>query len=159
MERAVSNTTTLLFLAKVKRLDLLQNLYKKIYIPNKILEEILIKETPELVYLKKYLGNYILEENPKNLRSLPLDEGEQAAISLCLEKKGNLFISDDLRARNFAESLGLPIIGTLGILLDNLRRRKINKKEAFSLLQQLLTKGMYLSTDVYAEVEKIIEES
>ena len=142
----------------MKRLDLLQNLCKKILIPKKVREEIFIKETPETTYLKKFLFDYIIEDNSKRLRGFPLGKGEQAAISLCLEKKV-MFVSDDLKARKFAESLGLFVMGTLGILLDNLQKGKITKKEALSLLHQLLNNGMYLSTEVYAEVERVIGEN
>ncbi len=47
-----------------------------------------------------------------------LDLGECAAITLAQELQANLLLLDDLAARKEAQRLGLPIIGTVGILLS-----------------------------------------
>ncbi|MDR3147931.1 MAG: hypothetical protein LBU00_06110 [Treponema sp.] len=46
-----------------------------------------------------------------------IDLGESSAIALALEADDALLIIDDLEARRFAETLGLKITGTVGILL------------------------------------------
>lgn len=47
-----------------------------------------------------------------------LDSGEASVIALAMEFENPLLILDDLKARNFSESLNLSITGTLGVLLD-----------------------------------------
>jgi predicted nucleic acid-binding protein len=49
--------------------------------------------------------------------SARLGKGEREAIALALELQATELIIDDLPARRLATSLGLPIIGTLGLLL------------------------------------------
>ena len=48
---------------------------------------------------------------------VPLDDGERAAISLALEVGAQWLILDDYPARRLAVALGLPVVGTLGILI------------------------------------------
>jgi len=42
---------------------------------------------------------FIEEIDVKKVIDLPVHQGEKAAISLCLEKKINIFLSDDGKAR------------------------------------------------------------
>lgn len=49
---------------------------------------------------------------------LLLDSGESSSIALCLEKKNCLLIIDERKGRKVAQDLDIPIIGTLGILLE-----------------------------------------
>jgi predicted nucleic acid-binding protein len=47
-----------------------------------------------------------------------LDRGEAEAIALAVELKAAALIIDERQGRNKAESVGLKIIGLLGILLE-----------------------------------------
>ena len=158
-KEAVTNSSSLIFLAKINRLDLLKNLFKNIFISKQVTKEILDKNKPENNIIKKELNYFIKETEVKELKYLPLDEGECSAISLCLEKNIKFFLSDDKRARNFALSLGIEPIGTLGVLLKNVKNRKIEKEECKILLNKLLESGLYLSNEVYSNVLKLIEEA
>jgi predicted nucleic acid-binding protein len=55
-----------------------------------------------------------------------LGPGETEAISLALDISVDWIVLDDEPARRLAESLGLPVIGTLGLLLLAKRRRIID---------------------------------
>ena len=46
-----------------------------------------------------------------------LDDGEREAIALALETGEQRILLDEREARQIAQSLGLQVIGTLGILL------------------------------------------
>ncbi|MBD1366608.1 DUF3368 domain-containing protein [Mucilaginibacter sp. ZT4R22] len=46
-----------------------------------------------------------------------VDEGEASAISLASEISCDFIILDDIAARKLAQKLGLPIKGTIGVLL------------------------------------------
>jgi predicted nucleic acid-binding protein len=54
-----------------------------------------------------------------------LGAGEGEAISLALELDADRVIIDELAGRSLAQHLGLPLIGTLGILLVAKRRSLI----------------------------------
>jgi predicted nucleic acid-binding protein len=53
----------------------------------------------------------------QTLLELQLDKGEASAIALAMETAGCTLILDDYKARKIAESLGLAITGTLGIIV------------------------------------------
>ena len=154
---AVSNTTCLILLAKLDRLGLLQNVFKKILIPPEVKWELFAKVCPETIILGKAIGAFIFEFSPKKIKSLPLDSGEQSAISLCLENPSWHFLSDDKRARSFARSLGIKTIGVIGVLLKNLSEGKVTKEEAKGILHELVRNGLYISTDLFTKVEELIE--
>lgn len=65
-----------------------------------------------------------------------LDSGEQAAITLSQTLPADLLIIDERLGRRAASSLGIPIIGTLGILDDAANRGLINLSDAIDRLKQ-----------------------
>jgi len=107
----VSDTSSLILLNKIKRIEILKLLFGKITITQVIAEE--FGET---------LPDFISIENPKDnnyekiLKTI-LDSGEASAIALALEKNDCLLIIDDLKARKEANKLKLDFTGTIGILI------------------------------------------
>ena len=158
MEEAVTNTSSLIFIAKLNIFKLAENIFSKILVPKQVIDELFAKNKPENNFIKKELQNFLKEIEIKNVRDFPLDAGEQAAISLCLEKNVKTFLSDDKKARTYARSLKLETIGTLGILLWNLNHKKITKDDFFVLFKKLIDNGYYLSPNLYSEVMKLIKE-
>ncbi|MBI2631423.1 DUF3368 domain-containing protein [Candidatus Pacearchaeota archaeon] len=160
MEReAVTNSSCLIYLAKINRIDLLKNIFKIIFIPKQVTEEIFEKNNLENNIIKKELNNFIKEVQIKDLKTFPIDKGENSAISYCLEKNIKMFLSDDKKARNFAQTLGIEAMGTLGILLNNVRDKKLEKEECKILLKNLIERGLYISLEVYSEILKLIEDA
>lgn len=49
---------------------------------------------------------------------LELDPGESESIALALENEADYLIIDEYKGRMIAESLGLPIVGILGVLIQ-----------------------------------------
>ena len=161
MEQAITNSTVLILLAKVGRLDLL-DVFKSIYTTSLIRAEILEgKELPlaEKNELQEYFTQKIKIENPKRNIFLNIGTGETSALSLCLEKKITCFLSDDKKARKAADSLSIQAVGAIGIILRNIQQRKIHKQEAKNILQKLVISSYYISTDTYAKALELIEKS
>ena len=158
METAVTNATVLIFLAKVGRLDLLQ-IYKRILTTPDIHAEVLKKGDVlrERHDLEKFFKSKLNVETPLKKINLDLGRGETSALSLCIEKKILIFLSDDKKARKVAEILSIKAIGTVGIILENLKQNKITKQEAKKTLQLLLQYSYYLSADIYAKILDMIE--
>ena len=154
----ISNTTVILYLLKIRRPDLLQNYTKAIFIPVEVQEELLAGEEryrQEILLLRELISRQFIQvAKARNIINYGLDLGENSALSLCHEKKDTLFLSDDAGARKTARSLGYIAVGTIGILLYNLKRKKITSRVFFMLLDELVGKGYYLSTELYAELVK-----
>ncbi len=160
---AVSNTTVLLYLLKIQRLDLLENIFHKIYITPAVFDELTAQNQyePEKVLLERYIeSGYICLFSPKKVHLLPLGLGESSAISLCLERHEKIFLSDDKRAREVARAKEITSLGTVGILIKNVQQKKISAKEGMLLLNMLIEQGFYVSIDLYREVaqEMVLRE-
>jgi len=157
-KEVVSNSSSIIFIAKLDIFNLAKNVFSKIIIPKAVIKELFEKSSPENEIIKRELKDFLIENEVKNIKDFPLDDGEKEAISLCLEKNIKTFLSDDKKARAYAKSLGINVLGMIGILFLNLNEKKINKKEFSSLLHKLIDIGYYISPDVYAEIIKTINE-
>ena len=153
MESIISDTTTLIILGKLDRYDLLENLFKKIYIPQEVMRE--ISKKPDGVYEKivshhlferKYISNLVLF----GLLDGILDTGESEAIVLAKELNLILLI-DEKKGRTVAKNMGLEIIGLLGILILNVKKKNISKDEAVAVLEEI--------KDLKFKISKRLEES
>ena len=159
MEEAITNATVLILLSKIGRLNLLQ-IYNPILTTPQIRAEVLgKKEFPikEKTDLEQYFSDNIKIESAVHNLDLDLGYGETSALSLCIEKKIRVFLSDDKKARKTAEVLSIKVIGTLGIILENIRQNKITKQEAKKILRLLLECSYYLSAETYAKIIDLIE--
>ncbi len=155
----ISNSSSLIFIAKLNIFHLAKKLFSKIIIPEAVLKEIFQKETPENEIIRNELNKFIFKSNVKSTKEMSLDEGERAAISLCLEKKINLFLSDDKKARNYASSLGIRVIGILGIIFYNFKEKIISKSEFMALLKSLIDSGYYISPALYSDIIEELNQS
>jgi len=77
-------------------------------------------------------------------------------ISLALNEKYDLILLDDDAARQLARALGLKVRGSIGVIVDALRKKKISKKEALKFLDKLAG-VMYLSGEAYMVAREAIE--
>ncbi|MDI6888859.1 MAG: DUF3368 domain-containing protein [Methanocellales archaeon] len=146
---------------KIKRLDLLKSFYGEIHIPETAFKEIVAKKAdfPEEItdFLKR--GFIKIEEihiHDKNLSDLNIHKGEEHALLLALERKADLTIVDDKRARIAAEFLGLNFTGTLGVLLEALKKGVIDLSEFKVLLKKLIDSGFRIDITVY---DRVLEEA
>ncbi len=127
----ISDSSCIILLIKIGKLHILQELYGRVLITPEISEEI-----------GEPLPNWIRVERARDLKyqtliATTLDVGESSAIALASEYETPLLILDDFKARNFAESLGVPYTGTIGVLLDARKSGIIgNLGEIIALIEQ-----------------------
>ncbi len=114
----VSNSSPLIALADVGRLDLLETLFTTVFIPPAVALEI----SPTVVVPAWIQTKRLARAVPTHVHRTGLGNGETEAISLALELQAARLILDDRDARSTASSLNIPIIGVLGILLAAKRR-------------------------------------
>ncbi|MBS4027080.1 MAG: DUF3368 domain-containing protein [Ignavibacteriales bacterium] len=130
-EVVISDTSCLIVLRKIGRLELLRQCYEEIIITEEIARE-----------FKEQLPSWIVVEQPKDatlqkVLEQMLGKGESSAIALAFEKEKPLLILDDLRARKIAKSMNLQITGTLGVLVKAKEKGFIKKiKPVLEELQQ-----------------------
>lgn len=159
----VSDTSTLSGLLIINRFELLGKVYDEVIIPKAVFNELLVLEnfgydlTPvhEASWLKTAEPlNKDLEEKLK----LVLDNGESAAIALAQELKPDYLAIDEKKGRKVAVSMGIPIIGLVGILILAKRFSLIDSvKPVMDELVELA--GFRVNTKFYARILKEVGES
>nr|WP_305908048.1 hypothetical protein [Methylomarinum sp. Ch1-1]MDP4520852.1 hypothetical protein [Methylomarinum sp. Ch1-1] len=75
-----------------------------------------------------------------------MHQGELEAIVLTQELAADFVVLDDLLARRKAQSLGINVIGTIGMLLLMEKRGSLNAEQTWEKIRQLTElHNMYLS--------------
>ena len=152
-KEVVKKTSSLIFIAKLNIFYLLKNIFDRILVSKEVVKELFNKTLPEDEIIKNELINrFIIEKEIKKILDFPLDIGEKSALSLCLEKNIKFFLSDDKKARDYANSIGIEPIGTLGVILWNLKEKRIDKDYALELIDKLIEKDYYMSSELYSQV-------
>ena len=151
----ISDSTTLIILFDLDRMELLSNLFSQILIPEVVYKEISVKHD---IVLPEFIEVVSVKENEtlKLLKQL-LDERESEAIALALEQKSKLII-DEKKGRKIALAQGLEIIGLLGIVYLNIKREFLSKKEAKIFLDKALQHGYRINSKLISTMFVNIEE-
>ncbi|WP_086929743.1 DUF3368 domain-containing protein [Agarilytica rhodophyticola] len=117
----VSDTTAITYLSQIGAIELLKNLFKTIYIPEAVYQELTrqgdhiggSKEVKTLPWIKvKKVNSY--DGYAKKFKK-KLDPGESQAIGLALHTNADLLIIDELDGRWEAKNQGIRVAGMLGI--------------------------------------------
>lgn len=152
----VSNTSPILNLACIGRLDLLCALYRQIIIPPAVFHEPAVADAdaPGIAEVRSadWIGQRAVTNQPlvAALR-LDLDAGEAEAIACTLELKATLLLMDERRGREVAQRMGLPVVGLLGVLVVAQKRGLIPAVRP--LLDDLRSKaGFWISDALYQRV-------
>ena len=88
-----------------------------------------------------------------------VDHGEAAAIALALQQHSDWLLTDDAQARRFAESLGLEVHGSIGLLLWAVASGLIeNREKAHRLLSGLKRSSLWISERVVTAAARAIDE-
>lgn len=158
--KIVLNASPLIYLGKKRKMSLLRLVFKKVLVPVEVEEEIMkLYDSPEAVQLRDAVQEGWIEvkqpsENrKKQIAKLfgEIDEGEAAVIALALEGRGENVVIDDAEARVAAEYFELKAHGTLYIILEAYRRNIFKSKaEVINTVNNMLRKGFYISSEVYA---------
>lgn len=150
----VSDTTPLISLLKIGRLDLLRTLFGEVHVPTAVFEELTqnprFKDEAEQVrscpFLKvgtadEWRVRHIIEDTG-------LDLGESEAIVLAESLDASLTLIDESRARAVAKQRGLRITGTVGILDRAFRLNHITAEEICRYAASLRANGRYISGEL-----------
>lgn len=143
----VSDTSSLIILCKLDQLVLLENLFSKVLIPQRVRQELQAKEDGVYKNIKNHsLFEVIKSQNIEELAILDgiLDYGEAEAIVLAREQQLILLI-DEKKGRKIAKGMGISIIGFLGVLLLNYRNNKLDKNNIEDIILQADKLGFRLS--------------
>ena len=117
--KVVSNTSPLIGLAKIGRLDILEQLFQRIMIPRTVYDEFFQAATPsEERHFQKVATGFVQIVKVEQLCSFSrrLDRGESEVLTLALQEEADFVILDDRKAFNEARELQLAAVSTRTVL-------------------------------------------
>lgn len=161
MPEVVCNTSPLQYLHQIGQLRILPALAGSIIVPISVQAELDAGIAKGLDLPKIENLNWIQIRAPISVKAASLiadlGPGESQVLMLALETPGSIALLDDGLARRVAIARGIPIKGTLGLLLDAKRAGHITVvKPSLDKLQDL---GFRLAEPTRAAVLKLAGES
>ena len=157
----VVNTTPLITLAVADQFTLLQHLYSQIVIPPAVQAELLAGGTNGVGVRELHAASWIqvmpLQDPGRADLLTDLDRGEAEVLALAQELGTGLVVIDERLARRHARHLGLPLTGTLGVLL---RAKQLQFIPAIQpLVAAIQAGGIWLSDALVAEALALAGET
>ena len=149
----VSDATPVIAFSRINRLKLLQEIVREIIIPEEVSSELFKYKKSDIKSLKNYKWirvEKIRSQNNVELLLPTLDRGEAEVIILSKELKADLVIIDELSARKVAMMMGLPLIGTVGLLIAAKENKLIEKVKP--LLDEMIVSGIRYGEEFYRKV-------
>ena len=155
----ILNNTPLVAFWSIGCWTLLRDLYHEILIPPAVYEEFLATE--------RSVRQVALAENPwikktslanprQALIYVGLDQGEAEVLALASERSARLVVIDELKGRRYAQRLGLPLTGTVGVLLTAKAQDLI--PAVSPLIDELLTAGLFLTPKLIKKTLRLAGE-
>lgn len=144
----VSDTSPIRSLAFLGRLDLLRFIYGQIIVPPAVAGELAFGHSrPEVTIVDFEFLTVRAPASAQRVMELrgQVDLGEAEAIALAEEHADCLILIDERRGRRLAKSLGLDVVGTVGIVLEAKQRGLI--PEAGPLLKRLRDENDFYLSD------------
>jgi predicted nucleic acid-binding protein len=158
----VSDTGPVLHLLEAESLELLSG-FGTVLIPMAVHEEL------------NQLSNHWTNFKPAWLHTIPLEEpylhqstlqeqlefidyGESQAISLFFQTHADMFLTDDATARIYAQSLGIEVHGSIGIILSSAAQKRLTKSETIIKLDKLSQTSLWISKKVLQEAYQAVNK-
>ncbi len=142
----ICNSSPLIALEQIGHLHLLEALFGEVWVPPAVVNEVAMS-----VSLPPAIKRHVLSQPlAATVLQTSLGAGESEAITLALQENARLIVLDDRPARRTAESLGLKVIGTLGLLLS--AKRKGLVRQVKPLIQALDSHHFHVAPDIARKV-------
>ncbi|HEY2738679.1 MAG TPA: DUF3368 domain-containing protein [Thermoanaerobaculia bacterium] len=120
------NSSPLILLGRISRIDLLPALAEHVVVPQAVLQELAVKHGRDWIArtVSTHSGIEIAADLPipVEVQKWNLGAGESAVLAFCLANKGYQAVLDDLRGRRCAKALQVPLFGTLGVVVTARRQ-------------------------------------
>jgi len=155
----VADSTVLIFLGKLRRLDWLRAAYEPVLIPTSVYEEVVVNGKDlgarDAVLVENAIDDGWIEVHEIDPRAAiqkyDLEAGETEVLSLALAREHDEVLVDEESVRDVARLHGLRPRGTLYFLFRAVRDGEITFDEFLELLETLLDVGFYLDEAIYLE--------
>lgn len=161
----VSDTTPLISLLKIGRLDLLEKLFGIVYVPQAVYKELTINErfSDEAEQIDK--SRFVVVKEVKNIgavnilkRATGLDQGESEAIVLSDEMNADILLMDEVKGRKVSEEMGIKVMGTIGVLMVAYEECELTAVETRGCIDILQQNGRHISQLYYQRLLNMLND-
>ena len=154
----VCDTGPLLHLSEANAIDLLR-MAGEIFIPLPVDREF-ARNAPDIV-LPDWVQVITLDDTHGQKAdewARHIDAGESAAIALVMQTQADWLLSDDAKARQFAQTLGVEVHGSIGLLLWCVASGQVaSRDDAVSSLNALASSSLWISERVLRKAQDAID--
>jgi predicted nucleic acid-binding protein len=159
-KQAVVNASPLIFLSKAGVIHFLQQAAPDIVVPEVVALEVGRRGrnyiTARTLANNPWVATVEVPVIPPLIQSWDLGPGESAVLAYARTHPGVVAIIDDGAGRRCAETLGVPLLGTLGLIMIAKKRGLIpTARPVIALLKQ---QGMFLSESIIDRAMDLIGE-
>ena len=155
----VSDSTPLITLMKATQLQVLHELFGEIIIPEAVYDELTVNEKyieeAQLINSSAFI-RVISVDDRKSVsllqRAAGLDLGESEAIIYAENNNADLLLVDEASGRRVAKSMGIEIMGSIGVLVSAFRKGFLSEDEVNDTFQRIRNANRHIS-------EKLIKDA
>lgn len=158
----VSNTGPLLHLGEADALILL-SWTGEVSIPKAVDSEMTQQnplwrgQRPTWIHVQELTASYKIEAEAWQQAGL-LESGEAEAISLARQVEARWLLTDDAAARLFAQTLGIEVHGSVGIVLWAAATGRLTRADTEAALERLAQSSLWISPKVLAEAKAALDQ-
>ena len=162
----VADATPLISLMKIGRLNLLERLFGQIVIPEAVYSELTtnVAFAAEVCQIEEcsFIKRVSVSDNKSvdMLRRVTgLDLGESEAIVYADVNGANILLIDESKGRRIAQTMGLKIMGTLGMFLEAFYKGILTSDEIEADMIRLRKSNRYIGDDLIQYVREKISKA
>ena len=162
MPVVISNASPLIGLVGIEQLHILRKLWSEIVIPEAVYKEVVVegrgKQGANVIEeaCKEWIRVVSVKNRPEvEVLQTILDEGEAEVITLGQEIKKSILLLDNREPRNFARTVNLKMIGTVGVIRFAWTKGLI--KEPIHEINKLRLNGFWIGERLIEQFEKDVE--
>jgi predicted nucleic acid-binding protein len=154
----IADTSALIALSICDSLQLLDDIFTKVVVPEEVFIEAIKSNKPEAQLIKKYLQGKVVKVDMGDFIYLDgyVDAGETEAMKLYKTLSADKLLIDDKRGRKIAKLNNISIIGSLGILIHAKQLGLI--REVKPRIDKITNSAIYLNASLIEHVLEISGE-
>jgi predicted nucleic acid-binding protein len=151
----IGDSSALIALSVVDKLELLEQLYTNLYVPQAVFDEVTQVGRPQSDKLRRFLQSRV-KVVELNLTKLGLGLGELEAITLYKELDAEVLLIDDNRAKKYAILNDVKVIGSLGVLIKAKEEGYVEQVKP--LVEAIMKSEVYISDKLMLKVLELCGE-
>ena len=154
----IADSSALIALSVCNSLELLDQLFTEVVVPEAVYKEVIKADKPEARILKHYLNGKVIKVDMHDFIYLDAyaDAGETEAMKLYKQKSADKLLIDDKRGRKVAKINRIETIGSLGILIAAKQAGLI--KQIKPRIEKIAQSRVYINQSLIEMVLEVAKE-